>query len=830
MALGFTKTFFIVYWYIVLLPGGAHSLIKPEYGIGFTQIGLLHPSCDRHQISLDFSLPKRKNYTIFNNFISCNLRGPGYRICMHFNVLFSERKKSFSKMDERINSKISDIYDILPTPSISKDRHKRFGFFSMFTGIVGFVNNLVLRKQMNILQSSVDTLIKNDFKLANNMQILHEDLSFLTQVTAENFIRLENDILDTNNRLSSVVREFSTIIRHIRNETFSLLNLEAELTTTAMSLLTQALQNYMDMFNHLDAFESGIIDLLAGKIPRTLVPPASLKKILDNAASELYDHLPTHNLLYKNLADYYSRTDLIYRLIDNHLIVVLPLMIRKRNQEPMSLYRIETSLVPYEISNKLNKDSDPKPYTEVVIEKPYLAILDKNFLELTSIQLSHCESNNKIWTCEQLLLQTHGSKITCSTAIFWNLEPDLIKEHCEFNYYHNINPPNQILQSDDKILMSGLSTPWSFNCHSKATPIRHQGSSYAITDIHSLCDCDIMGNDFFIPAKICPEHISNLELQYPINAAVYALLSETTSHPHILNFSELYKIPLELSIDKLIIEFEKEHDILVEPSRNEKTDLSRVAKLIKSHKSIYYDREDKQLQSSKFENWWTMDKIAIGITFILALLGTLAGIVAIISCVKTNRNAAFLGTILTQAKPATAMPLFCRRDASISDILPALLLQLMVSVSIFTIVRLLYKIYTRWSAVKIILPSIANKDTNLKSHLMLEIGDLSHVFYIYICSLPCCPSDVKMIGGLTYVTYTLKLRQLHGIIGIPWSETNTVITGYNIKMNMPEIAYVPPFKMLGIRNLIKRDNYTIRLLLNGNGFSHILTDNIEIKD
>lgn len=122
---------------------------------------------------------------------------------------------------------------------------------------------------------------------------------------------------------------------------------------------------------------------------------------------------------------------------------------------------------------------------------------------------------------------------------------------------------------------------------------------------------------------------------------------------------------------------------------------------------------------------------------------------------------------------------------------------------------------------QILMPNVINNSSNM-SHLILKIGDLQNTYHIYICTTPCNPSDIKMYSKLNHLTYNHYPWKLHGIINIPWEENDITVTSYDIGMKMPNIAYISPFYMRGVHELIKRDNYVIRLIINGNGFKSIL--------
>lgn len=774
-------------------------------------------------IAIDIVLPTPIRNSTWNIHNDCNNQGFQARICEHYVNLLLDRQTATRKLDHEINTRIQEILDILPKPFVSDKRPKRW-IFSVVSGIVGFVNNVILRRQLGVLRSSVDVLKKNNYVLSEDIHVLHDDLSLLAQATNEEFKSLHSDILNTNSRIDALSSKFAKAWSGLRDQTMNLVNFEAFRASNSMALIADSMRYYGAMFRYLDSFEAALMQLLKGTIPHAIITPNRLQTILHAASDTLHIKMPDYRLLHTHLSDYYERTDIVYEVNDGHLTVVLPLLLRKKNQAPMDLYRIETAMVPFEITNSKLTRTTEGSYTQIVITNPYVAVLGRNFLELSEQQLAACESNNEIWTCEQIMLQTHKSRITCATAIFYGLEPSIIHEHCSFNYFHNIIPPNVVIHSDSWILLSGLSTPWTFNCHSKATPLRHKGSSYAVTELSSLCDCDVIGPDFYIPSKSCPENFANMVLRYPINAAVYTLLPPPNKSLSSLNTSWLYDTPIFFNQSNLSFDDKDDRGILHVSSQEESVDLNRVVDLIKNHNVVHFDKHDKLSDTNAFSGWWkSLDNIALSITFILSILGTLAIILAIFNCVRNHKTAAYLGTVLSLTQRAEASSGFCRRDASISDILPALLLQLCLAVALYSIFQLLHKLYIKCTMIKIILPHHTNMVTNTNSHLILELGNLDHIKDIYICTIPCAPSQIKMSGDLQSVTYTRVWRGLYGYIGLPWSTYNITISAYGIGILVPTLAYVTPNRMGIIHEIIHQDNYTIKLILINNGYKHLLT-------
>ena len=145
------------------------------------------------------------------------------------------------------------------------------------------------------------------------------------------------------------------------------------------------------------------------------------------------------------------------------LIVVFPAFIKDCKQPPLALFEIESVPVPIKDKNKL-ADS----YSQVAIEKPYIAVGKDYYIQLHMTELAMCKNIRYIYYCEQLFVVKHRSKHSCMSAIFYNLGPSVVRENCKFHYMYNATVPPVILDggTTGKLLWTKITemcfTEWRF--------------------------------------------------------------------------------------------------------------------------------------------------------------------------------------------------------------------------------------------------------------------------------------------------------------------------------------------------------------------------------
>ena len=100
-------------------------------------------------------------------------------------------------------------------------------------------------------------------------------------------------------------------------------------------------------------------------------------------------------------------------------------------QTKLTLYQVETVLVPIlDASNKIQS------YTQMKIEKPYIALNDETYISICPQELNNCKRIGYEYFCEELFVVKNKHKYSCASAMYFNSKHD-IKENCDFYYYHN---------------------------------------------------------------------------------------------------------------------------------------------------------------------------------------------------------------------------------------------------------------------------------------------------------------------------------------------------------------------------------------------------------
>ena len=257
--------------------------------------------------------------------------------------------------------------------------------------------------------------------------------------------------------------------------------------------------------------------LSKGYLPPQLFPPRTLVEISQKAIAMIKNQNPDYVLALPHITDYYDMRLVTFGLDDQgRLVVCFPIFIKEYKKEPMTLYQIETVKVPITDTNK-KADS----YTETAITKPYLASNREYYIQLVLPELVMCKKIRGTFYCEELFLVKHKTKLSCESAIFYNLTRDVILENCKFKYFYNITVLPSILDGGSQILLANMLNPKRLICtydQGLAKPL--PTTSYALVSRDILCYCHLqIGLTYILKSIASCDRTIAPTLEYTVNLA-----------------------------------------------------------------------------------------------------------------------------------------------------------------------------------------------------------------------------------------------------------------------------------------------------------------------
>ena len=201
--------------------------------------------------------------------------------------------------------------------------------------------------------------------------------------------------------------------------------------------LTPVREKYVRMYERfheeLKLYSRATRILSKGYLPISLLPPSKLEKILSEVRIAIAKSNKDYDLVLTRLYLYYDMK-LVTFGIDNqrNLIVQFPVFVQPYTQKRLVMYQIETVPVPI-----LDKNEQAHSYTELKMDKPYIALNEETYITLHAQELKMCKRKGYEYYCEELFVIKSKTRYSCASAIYFNLESDMIKANCEFQYCYN---------------------------------------------------------------------------------------------------------------------------------------------------------------------------------------------------------------------------------------------------------------------------------------------------------------------------------------------------------------------------------------------------------
>ena len=136
-----------------------------------------------------------------------------------------------------------------------------------------------------------------------------------------------------------------------------------------------------------------------------------------------------------------------------------------------------------------------------------------------------CKRIGYEYYCKELFVIKSKMRYSCASAIYFNLESDVIKANCEFQYYYNktdIKPT--VLDGGFQIILANWPNYRKIMCsHNNNIPINIPGHPYVLMNRSILCNCDIEAESNFLLESLAacegPEAKTNLEMHFTVNLA-----------------------------------------------------------------------------------------------------------------------------------------------------------------------------------------------------------------------------------------------------------------------------------------------------------------------
>ena len=250
---------------------------------------------------------------------------------------------------------------------------------------------------------------------------------------------------------------------------------------------------------------------------------------------------PDYGMVIKRLHLYFDMKLVTFSIDRNqNLIMQFPVFIKPYTQQSLVLHQIQTVPVPF-IDQNTHADS----YTYLEVDSPYIALNSETYITIRQQELGTCKRIGYEFYCKELFLVKHKSKYSCESAIYFDLDPDIIKENCKFTFYYNKtdNTPTVLDGGNEIILANWPNDKHIIGSINNDIPVWIPSHPYVLVNRSVLCNCGIEAENDFLLESLAACHDSNSKLvrYFTVNTAFVNYsdqidnLTETLEFPILRN-------------------------------------------------------------------------------------------------------------------------------------------------------------------------------------------------------------------------------------------------------------------------------------------------------
>ena len=569
---------------ITLKPGTAKNKLFPGYGTNFRYIGEVKNGLDRVTVVTSIPIPKYSDIEIrpivFNNCTEdlwrhgARTRGyPQHETYIKCNRVMAQAKFYQSQQEELqflLRQLLThDLYSVLPelnqTPSMyshgpryetrpvnlpdpyetkltakfvndTAQIRERRGFGSilakaipgLITLAIESVSSYIKSKQQQRINTAVEELRNDDNKIRNDLKQYRNELFMYGRYNLKSL----KGIINTINALHEKQTYFERAVKqkdfNFRKSDMDAVNYNFEVMMYLSNVREEHVVTYREAVKAARDFLDGIAIVTQGGLPRTLISDNQLREILGKVDAMVKRNYPDYVLAAKHIS-HYRDMKMVTFSVDQQayfLIVTFPAFIKNYKQPPLSLNEVETVPVPI-----IDKNVKANSYSQVRIEKSYIAAGTDYYIQLRISELLMCKSIRHIYYCEELFVIKHKSRHSCVSAIFYNLGPATIKKNCKFDYYYNTTVPPVILDGGRDVLLANFHGPRSLKCSSVNGGLAKPApeNTYAVVNREFLCDCqlDLEHASVLRQLSSCSKSsTSKMHMKFTINLAFWEMFKK----------------------------------------------------------------------------------------------------------------------------------------------------------------------------------------------------------------------------------------------------------------------------------------------------------------
>ena len=299
---------------------------------------------------------------------------------------------------------------------------------------------------------------------------------------------------------------------------------------------------YNEFITQLWIYAKVVRILAKGYLPISVMKPYKLQEILNSVKETLIKSNPHYDIVIKRVHLYYDMKLITFGIDRNwNLIIQFPVFVQPYTQQPLILYQWEMVPVPI-----VDKHSNAESYTELRIKKPYTALNSEMYINIHHQELDTCKWIGYEFYCEELFVLRHKTIHSCKSAIYFDLNTEIIKQNCDFLFYYNkTDITSAVFDSRNEIILANWPADKHIICSiNNNIPIEIPSHPHVLVNRSVLCNSriEVKNNYLLHSLAACHDSRTQLVMYFIVNLAFTNYLNdfnlmEEISIPTITNKS-----------------------------------------------------------------------------------------------------------------------------------------------------------------------------------------------------------------------------------------------------------------------------------------------------
>ncbi len=382
------------------------NILKAPWGINFKYNGEVHHNLDRIWVVTEVPIPdltqlhlpewdiaENCSFITDNNDQAKDMIKRIRAVCMAFQPAIIQYKAQNREYKDTLEKLIKgDLRQIIPNNEAQVRKRSIIGLVSGVTIAAEAISSHLKKKRDRAIANSLQALHETDHLIEHRLHQFKEEFLMYGKYSLETMEEIVDTIHSLDRRLNLLQENLmSGYVDYVDMYLRSFTDVQ-DWTAQFYSYIELAKIRHISMYQTLIGKTQDLIKAIStlskGYLPIELFPFSTLAMMTEEVAQMVRQTHPEYILAIEDLTLYYDMKLVTFGIDTNqNLIITFPVFVKQYTTQPMILYEIETVPVPI-----IDKNKEDDSYSEVQIQKPYLATNQNYYIQMRIQELRMCKS------------------------------------------------------------------------------------------------------------------------------------------------------------------------------------------------------------------------------------------------------------------------------------------------------------------------------------------------------------------------------------------------------------------------------------------------------